>query len=152
LKKLIVFATLVMLVFSVSGCYAAAGAISSFLDASEAVTDKNGDFEIPEKSFLSIPYFRKVKGPFFTIFKPSYGAFPEYQVNIRFPDLTPADYFETKGAIVELPKLKTKEDRLKKLIYANEPFSDHNDKKKKFIHTLNSEFIELGLVPYKEEK
>ena len=54
---------------------------------------------------------------------------------------------------MELPKLKTKEERFKNLMFADEPFPGHNEKKKKFNQLLNEEFKELGLKsPYKEEK
>jgi hypothetical protein len=89
-----------------------AGTTDVFLDASEAVTNKDGEFEITSKSFLSVPLVRDVKGPFFTMFKPGYGSYPEFQVNIKAPNLTAMEYFQTKGAVVELPKLKTRKERL----------------------------------------
>ncbi len=87
-----------------------AGTDTGFVDAAETVTNKEGEFEVPSRRYLSIPGIRKVSGPWFTIFKPGYGAFPQYQVS---PTYTPATLFEGKGAIVELPKFKSREDRKK---------------------------------------
>ena len=42
-------------------------------DARETVTDKNGEFEIPKKWYLSIPYLREVQDPHFIVYKPGYG-------------------------------------------------------------------------------
>ncbi len=41
-----------------------------FFDAMEAVTDAQGRWEIPKKSF---PFFTNIGGPFFRYFKPGYG-------------------------------------------------------------------------------
>jgi len=95
-----------------------AGAISKFLDANETITDKNGDFEIPWKYFLSVPYFRKIDGPYFTIYKPGYGSFPWHQVS---PSHDLVAVFEGSGATVELPKAKNNYERLKFMQHAELP-------------------------------
>ena len=89
-----------------------AGAITKFLNAAETITDKNGNFEISPKYFLSIPYFRKIKGPYLTIYKPGYGSFPLHQVS---PQITPENLFENKRTVVELPTAKSWFDREKYL-------------------------------------
>lgn len=73
------------------------GTATYFLAAEETVTNKDGEFKSSSKIFLSIPGIRQIKGPFFTIYKPGYGAY--YDKGL-----------ETKS-VVELPKLNTKKDR-----------------------------------------
>ncbi len=52
--------------------------------------------------------------------------------------------------IVELLKLKSREERIKNLPGIDDPFDNHNEKKKNYIRLLGSEAIELGLQPEKE--
>lgn len=119
-----------------------AGAHTYFLDAEEAVTDRNGEFEIPAKIFISIPLVRKVRAPRFTIFKPGYGSFPWHQVS---PKHIPDDLFTGKGALVELPKLKTKEERIESNDGANTvaPWS----KTPVLQKLINSERVQFGFEP-----
>ena len=85
-----------------------AGAHTYFLDAKEVVTNNKGEFEIPTTWFVSIPFVRDAKGPYFTMFKPGYGSFPQHQVS---PQHIPLYLFEGKGAVVELPKAKSTFER-----------------------------------------
>jgi len=119
-----------------------AGSSSNFLDAVETTTDNNGDFEISEQSFVSVPYFRKVKGPYFTIFKPGYGSFPRYQVT---PTYTPDTLFEGSSAVVELPRMITNEERINSVdgAHTNAPWQ----KTPILLKLINSERIELGFEP-----
>ncbi len=55
-----------------------------------------------------------------------------------------------KGIIIELLKLKSKEERKSVLPTPVDPFSGHNEKKKNYIRLLNLERKELGLDPYPE--
>jgi len=126
-----------------------AGASTDFLDAVETTTDNNGDFEIPAHSFVSIPYFRKVKGPFFTIFKPSYGSFPNFQTSpLEIPD----DYFLNKRGVIELPAIVEKEKRLKSLHAAESVIDDiPKSKIRNFINIINDENLHFGFETYKED-
>ena len=123
-----------------------AGAATYFLDAEETITDKNGEFKIPSKKFVKIPGIR-LKGPFFTIFKPSYGSYPEY-ARIKILNNTHRELFgNISDVVVELPKLKTREERIKKKPGISDPFIDHEQKKKYFIKLLRQESLEIGLEP-----
>ena len=119
------------------------GPMDMYLDAEETVTDTKGEFVIPSKWFISIPFFRKVTGPRFTIFKPGYGSFPEHQV---FPKYTPIELFEGKGVVVELPKLnlKTREERLKYLPGTPYGMDGHENKMSQFKRLLDEEIRSIN--------
>ncbi len=87
-----------------------AGQLTSFLEAKETLTDKNGYFIIPAYKPINIPLFREIRIPKFTIFKPGYGPFPWWQVTPKKGDLRRV--FDKEGMVVELPNLKSKELRL----------------------------------------
>lgn len=85
-----------------------------FHKATEALTDAEGKFAVDASPGMNWNPFRRVLKdpeiyPDITIFMPGYGPFPEAQVS-------PASETEAKqamlgeGAVVELPKLKTRED------------------------------------------
>jgi len=85
-------------------------AVFHYLDSEETLTDKDGKFEIGAKSFTQTRGLSKVYGPKMVIYKPGYGSYPGYQV-IPKPWTTHENYFEKEGAVVELPKFKSKKDR-----------------------------------------
>jgi hypothetical protein len=125
-----------------------AGAMPSYLDAEEVLTDKDGVFHVSRKRFLSIFMLRGIRGPYLTIFKPAYGSFPRYQVS---PDLTPEHLFEGTGALVELPRLKTVEERAKK--FPGLPSVQARPGKfKKYIRLLNQEAREIGIQSAYDER
>jgi len=87
----------------------AAGVNYNFLDAEERVSDKDGRFSIPKKTFLNIPMFRAVQRPNAYIFKPGYGTYPTY--DSKKPILAPVPYFQ--DSTIELPKIASIEERRK---------------------------------------
>lgn len=128
-----------------------AGGNKTYLDAQETVTDKNGDFEIPSKYFVSIPFIREVWPPEFTIFKPGYGSFPSSQ---KSPIETPEDYFLNKRGIVELPRLTRRDERLNSLDDATGLIIIEVPRKKVryFFKLSNEESMALGIPGYPEVK
>lgn len=125
--------------------YGPAGAITRYADALETVTDKNGDFNIPAHR---VTVFRPLQGwlkyGYFRIFKPGYGCYPEHKdVKPMFvPNGTlPGNQYVT----IELPKLKTREERLRNIDCF--PVGIPDEKMKKFIELNNIESISLGLEP-----
>lgn len=95
------------------------GGSDVFLDAKETTTNTNGQFEIPTQRYLSIPLFRDVQKTIdFTIYKPGYDYFPEAiapktknaeEINswvIKYDRL-----FKEKEDIVELPVMKSNQER-----------------------------------------
>jgi hypothetical protein len=119
------------------------GSVSFYLDAQETVTDKNGEFRIPP---LTVTTFRVLHGfdphPQFTIFKPGYGAYGKNKdVKPVFPYWSlPANQYVT----IELPKLKTREERL--LNYGCYPPADVPETKyKNLLRLIEEEAKALGL-------
>jgi hypothetical protein len=119
-----------------------AGTVSHFFDARETLTDKDGNFEIPSLSALSIPLIRNIYGPRVTIFKPGYGSFPWHQISPQKDLLT---VFEGKGSVVELPKLTDSNERVKSLDSAESTIDDIPlGKIEKFIILIDEENKNLG--------
>lgn len=90
----------------------------TFYDAGEVVTDRDGRFLIPSRWTWTLIPFTSIEGPEIVIFKPSYG-----QWRVRNPEQSPQEQwekheeepgniFEEEGVVVELPSLKTREERL----------------------------------------
>ena len=146
------------------------GGNSYFYEAKEVLTDKDGRFEIVSYTPINLlPLISYIEGPFFTIFKPGYGSFPWHRV---YPpmNIPPDEFFaaetSTEGeigwdyekekkvkvtfGIVELPPLKTREERIKVLPGSSDPFRNHYDKKKEYMKLLSIESKELGLEPETE--
>ena len=84
------------------------GPVSFYREAQETVTDKNGEFTIPSITFTTFKFFEFFrKYPLFTIFKPGYGAFPDHK------DVKPRSLPAKQYTIIELPRLKTREERIR---------------------------------------
>lgn len=96
--------------------YTLAGFTSHFVDALETVTDQNGEFHIaPHRSWVfRFPHAWDQHGAI-TIFKPGYGAYPEYPgIKERYePGYSiPASQL----VMIKVPKLKTREERERNLL------------------------------------
>lgn len=97
------------------------GSNSYFYEAKEVVTDKAGEFEIPSYTPNNmLPIISYMRGPEFIIFKPGYGnirmALGKYLTGgtkeTKELELSGKKYRLAAG-IVELPPLKTKDERRK---------------------------------------
>jgi hypothetical protein len=134
-----------------------------FFDAIEVLTDREGQFFIKEfKAINILPILRWLDGPQFTVFKPGYTPFGhssagnhyfrKYFPNspLRVDSSTLTEMFK-KGIVIELFRLKTKEERLDVLPLSDYPFSGYDEKKKNYIRLLNLERRGLGLDPYPEK-
>lgn len=91
-----------------------------YYDSEEVVTGSDGRFVIPARwTFTFLPFLTIIEGPRFHIFKPGYGQW-------RFQGADTWEYWEQEdrlraaktqleadGAVMELPLLKTREERLK---------------------------------------
>ena len=107
-----------------------AGQDTSVIKTKETLTDKNGEFYFPAYTTVIQPLSGEDKAEFI-IYKPGYGSFPNYQVAPSFK-MTDQEGFFSRGiggtgelsgtvntivkvtfGIVELPKLKTREERLR---------------------------------------
>lgn len=92
-----------------------------FYDAEEMVTGSDGRFVIPARWTFTLLPWTKIAGPEFVIFKPGYGLWrfqgsrdwPEdaYEQSVRTKKAW--EQFTGEGVVIELPPLKTREERLK---------------------------------------
>jgi hypothetical protein len=113
-------------------------------DAQETLTDANGEFKIPGKT-VKLEDVSWKPDCNLTIFKPGYGVFPGHKLsnavgeNKSWP--TPEKYI-----VYEIPKLKTREERDRNLVfrkYSSIPY----EKRKHLFRLVNEERIELGYNP-----
>ncbi len=112
----------------------------------EVVTDSDGRFMLDATDIeRSAP--RRTRKPEFLIFKPGYGSFPRFQ---RAPRGFTGGIFEGEGAIIELPRLETREERRSQLLVldphslSDAPFRDLPA----FVRQINEESLAVGLGPY----
>ena len=117
------------------------GPVEYFYDAKETLTDKNGDFYIPV--FRSITFICGIRFPEFTIFKPGYGSFPQYQVSPK------SSFISEEGTVVELPRVTDKNKRLGILSTTESQVVTWMDAPSKkvpsFIKLIHEEDANLGL-------
>ncbi|MEW6053485.1 MAG: hypothetical protein AB1552_06820 [Nitrospirota bacterium] len=128
-----------------------AGDNTYFYKAKEVLTDKEGRYEIPAYTPINLlPIISYIREPEFFIFKPGYLSLSgrhleenvidnssEFKRNKKIYRLAPG--------IIELPKLKTREER--KINLYSVPPSIPDDKMPKFIQLMNEEEIDIGLQP-----
>jgi len=136
-------------------------------DIKESLTDKNGQWTItgPKGRMHDLfPYFSTITGihytkePEFIIFKPGYCSWPKgFSIEVckgKMKSEGPGEIME--GKILELPKLKNKEDRLTVLPSTLSSSSDDpqeeiriQKKQLEFLRLINEERRNLGLSEYK---
>jgi hypothetical protein len=115
-----------------------------YYNSREVLTDANGEFTVRAKDVeTNAP--PKTLRPNFVIFYRGYGFFPGHQIA---PQGFIGGIFEGKGAVVELPKLKTNAERLRVIgelppILTLVPHS----KMPKLLKLRNLEEAALGLQP-----
>ena len=127
------------------------GSNSHFLDAREVLTDAKGNFLIPRFWKLNVlPLIRWFDGPEFIIFKPGFTTFSPHEYFQRYFPQSPlkvdldtlAEMFK-KGVVVELLKLKTREERLSN---SRVSLTDvRAEKLPRFYGLINEERRSLGL-------
>jgi len=112
----------------------------------ETVTDAEGRFVMEVKDIEeSAP--RRTRKPGFLVFLPSYGTFP-YQYTSPTGFL--AKLFEGNGTTIEIPRLQTREERLKNIRrFGPHDFSDSPHMElPKLMRAINEELATVGLSPY----
>lgn len=120
-------------------------------DAKETMTDKNGEFELPEGSCTAHP-FAKLHKPNVVVFKPGYlsypplGASPEER-KAQMPGLTGYEFRDEKQYyIIRLGKPKTITERKLTQSHAQAPLLDETKNKLPIlINLINKERKNLGL-------
>ncbi len=117
-----------------------------FYNTREVLTEASGEFVLhAEDVERGAPH--QTLRPFFIIFFPGYGSYPGYQIA---PKGFLGGIFEDAGATVELPRLRTREERREHLSsispfrLSDAPFKDMPH----FVRLVNSERVSLGLQPY----
>jgi len=146
-----------------------AGPSLELKDVKEALTDKNGEWVIKGPrgrsggdittifTFLTGIYY--TKAPEFIIFKPGYCSWPAgFGIEVCKGKIKKeGDVKSAKGEMVELPKLKNREDRLKSFslgpIYpsSDDPkiIKEFLKKQLEFLRLVDEERRNLGLSEYK---
>lgn len=137
-----------------------AGPNSYFYEAKEVLTDKDGRFEIPSYTPINLlPIISYMRGPYFTFFKPGYLSLSSVDFGEFFLEGAKEEPLERKDisgktfrlapGIIELPKLKTREERIDQLP-SGLMYEEAEKKAKNYMRLLNIERIDLGLDPIPE--
>jgi hypothetical protein len=119
--------------------------VSEHYAVRETVTDSEGRFLLDAKDVEEGAPARTYH-PEFLIFQPGYGSFPRGHAA---PTEFIGGIFERPGAIIELPRFGSREDRRKHLFlldphsYSKTPFKDLPV----FVRRFNDERISIGLEP-----
>ena len=125
--------------------YGVAGPVTYYVDAQETVTDKKGEFKIPSNTVFTFrPLSSFEPKAWFTIFKPEYGCYPWHK-GVKPMFVPNGTLPENQHVTIELPKLKTKEERVEN--QRCEPVLIPKDKYRRFLEIINYERIDLGLEP-----
>ncbi|TAK10126.1 hypothetical protein EPO44_00400 [bacterium] len=120
-----------------------------YYDAEEVVTGSDGRFVIQARWNP----FRTILGPDLTIFKPGYGRW-RFQGSQDWPkDLYERkarvqkawEQFESEGVVIELPPVKTREERLDSLRYAGPSALVPRDRTRHLEEAIDQERVYLGL-------
>ncbi|MBI5674555.1 MAG: hypothetical protein HZC48_01840 [Nitrospirae bacterium] len=140
------------------------GGYSSVIKIKETLTDKKGEFYFPSYTTVIQPNSIEDYAEFI-IYKPGYGSYPNYQVTPHGLNAESEYIFFSKGigsagelealvqrkietikvtfGLVELPKLKTREERLKAITY---PYGDVQSKEMPLLYkAINEERQRFGL-------
>ncbi len=138
----------VLAVWKMSTC-TLGGGVSTYYDAKETVTDKNGEFEVPRLvSFNINPLYYLDDLTEITIFKPGYTYFPGYQISPKDTPIGLVTTLKKKHPAIELKKLKTMEER-KQQGFFFEPDSHVPYKKMMNMRkAINEEYVFQGYRPY----
>ena len=120
-----------------------AGAVSSYYDARETVTDKNGEFEIPG---MGLQVLSRVAPMDVLMFKAGYeyiglGPWESFKVD---PIFKKKIVWEGKKAIIPLRKL-TMEERKRQGSPSDPPTGAEFDKVKLMLREINKDRVERGL-------
>jgi hypothetical protein len=112
----------------------------------ETVTDSDGRF-VMEVRDIEEGAPRRTRKPEFLVFLPGYGAFPHRYTS---PKGFMAELFEGDGTTVEVPRLETREQRLRNLrSFGPHDFSESPHKALPLLMRLiDEERIAVGLSPY----
>lgn len=145
------------------------GESSSIINVKEALTDKDGKFHIPAYTTVLATLFTKQDSTTFLIYKPGYASVT-LGLKMHFSgggvadrEIAPWDDPVLSGkyrirlrtpGIVELPRLQTKDERLRSMPELPDKL-DHLARQKELIRLINEERKDLGepeMDPYRERR
>jgi hypothetical protein len=127
-----------------------------FHAAHEAVTDADGRFEIPSVSTIPQTPFARIQGPELKIFKGGYGQWQfRGEPPILVSDIMERNAwleqawrrFERDGVVIELPPLKTREERRRFRGLVSPTTDVPSDRTIHFMKALDDEDRLLGITP-----
>ena len=156
----------VVVVYNKSTMGLGAGTVSSVINVREALTDKEGMFRIPSYTTVVQPFSWEISATFI-IFKPGYGSFPNYRVSPTMKLSNPGieqffsenevgkegelleggawwKNFKVTFGLVELPKLKTREEREKARMAADIFGAEISAKKLPLLYKASNEERKSG--------
>lgn len=142
------------------------GGVTKVINVKETLTDKNGEFDFQSYTTLIQPLSGESHADFI-IYKPGYGSYPNLQLTPKGIDAPSEEIFFSSGiggtgeleglvdrknamikvtfGIVELPKLKTREERLNAIRF---PTGDAKPKDMPLLYkAYNEEYSRFGLEP-----
>ncbi len=128
--------------------YFPSGESVAFKKARETTTDKNGEFSIKPYHHYSLRPFSELWLRW-VIFKPGYGSFPRHP-KVKPKGISPnglTSKIFRSYTVVEIPRLKTRGERLKSWRSAHPSGIVPNKKIPLLIDALNIEAVRLGLQP-----
>jgi hypothetical protein len=127
---------------------------NEYYDSEEVITDAEGRFVISARQTWTLNPLSEIYGPEFFIFKSGYGRwqfrdFDSWGLKdaIVSAERTRAEWrrFTEEGAVLELPVLKTKEQRIQSM---QMPSRVPYERIPMYIEAINAERISFGLDPY----
>lgn len=120
-----------------------------YLDAEEALTDKDGRFVVGKHPPMTWRPISWVDSPRITIFYPGYGFYPRYHVSPPWPPGgtdTLLEMMEKEELVIELPQLKTREERIN--VLHKVPVDEApRERIPNLIRLVNIEWKRLNLPP-----
>ncbi|PYM22715.1 MAG: hypothetical protein DMD78_13780 [Candidatus Rokuibacteriota bacterium] len=128
----------------------------NYHDVDEVVSDADGRFIIPARDVSSRHPFEKIIGPIVTIFKPGYGQwwfqgtpapFAEDAVAARQRSEANWAQFAQHGAVIVMPRAKTRDERLHVLDRMLPAMEVPRTKIPKTLAAYSHERVTLGLRP-----
>jgi hypothetical protein len=129
---------------------------NEYYDSEEIVTDAAGRFVFRARQTWTLNPFGDIYGPEFFFFQAGYGRwqfrdFDSWGLKdaIGSAQRTRAEWrrFTAEGAVLELPPLKSTEQRLE-FIRSMRPHGVPSDRMMKYLDAINRERVTLGLDPY----
>jgi hypothetical protein len=119
------------------------GPAVDYHDALEVLTDAQGEFTVPAQTHLTP--IGNIREPEFVIYYPGYGSYPYYKVRPRDNEVSAA--YERHLFEVQLPKLKTREERMEGVHRELGVSKVPESKMPRLLNLVNKERQGLGLKP-----